>query len=50
MGVYRRGKIWYIRYQGPDGSDIRESTGQESKRLAERFSANERQRSLKKGS
>jgi integrase len=37
MGVYRRGKIWYIRYQGPDGSDIRESTGQESKRLAEKI-------------
>jgi len=35
MGVYRRDKIWYIRFKGPDGCMIRQSTGQESKRLAE---------------
>jgi integrase len=35
MGAYRRGKIWYIRFKGPDGRMIRQSTGQESKRLAE---------------
>ena len=35
MGVYRRDKIWYIRFKGPDGRMLRQSTGQESKRLAE---------------
>lgn len=39
MGVYRRGKIWYIRYQGPDGQVIRESTSQESRKLAEKILA-----------
>ncbi len=35
MGVYRRGKIWYIRYKAPNGRIIRESTAQESKTLAQ---------------
>jgi len=34
VGVYRRGKIWYVRYQR-DGQVIRESTNQESRKLAE---------------
>ena len=34
MGVYRRGRIWYVRYER-NGEIIRESTKQESKRLAE---------------
>ena len=34
MGVYRRGKIWYIRYRIA-GRMIRESTQQESKRMAQ---------------
>ena len=34
MGVYRRGKIWYVRYKR-NGQVIRESTNQESRKLAE---------------
>ena len=34
MGVYKRGNIWYVRYE-TDGQIIRESTRQESRKLAE---------------
>ena len=37
MGVFKRGRIWYIRYREPDGQLTKESTGQETKRLAEQI-------------
>ena len=35
MGVYRRGKTWYIRYRDPNGKEVRKSTNQESKKTAQ---------------
>ncbi len=39
MGLYRRGKIWYIRYQDPNGKEVRKSTNQEYKKTAEKILA-----------
>lgn len=39
--MYRRGKVWWVSYPGPDGQRVRESSGETDRRRAERF---ERQR------
>ncbi len=39
MGVYRRGKRWWIRYAAPDGKILRESAFTTNKQVAERVLA-----------
>jgi hypothetical protein len=42
VSAYRRGRVWWIRYAGPDGAIVRESTGQTDARAAERMERDRR--------
>lgn len=48
MGVYRRGRLWWISYAGPDGKLVRESTEQGDQRVAAHMEA-ERRREVARG-
>lgn len=48
MGVYRRGKVWWVSYAGPDGVLVRETTGQGDQRVAAHMEA-ERRREVARG-
>lgn len=37
MGVYKRGRLWWISYAGPTGELVRESTEQTDQRVADRM-------------
>lgn len=37
MSIYKRGRIWWLRYMGPDGVEVRETTGTADPRRAERM-------------
>lgn len=49
MGVYKRGRIAWLRYRGPDGQLVRESTRQADSRVAQRLLA-ERKAAVARGS
>jgi integrase len=37
VSVYLRGNVWWLRYAGPDGSEVRETSEQTNRRAAERL-------------
>jgi hypothetical protein len=47
VSVYFRGDIAWIRYAGPDGKIVRESTRQGDKRVAERIERERRREALR---
>lgn len=48
MSVIKRGAVYWIRYAGPHGQDVRETTGQSDRRVAEAMEA-QRRREVRDG-